>query len=127
MSPMSWYGGSQDVTLTSASGRHRSTMALMFASRLAWVTITPRGFPVEPEVYCRKASASEATASGTTNPAGSVVSASVASHGTVISSPSSARPARQPSSRSALVRKVDGLASRTMPTSVATDLPAYGG
>ncbi|MNG12982.1 hypothetical protein D3C84_966290 [compost metagenome] len=30
-------------------------MARRLASRLAWLTITPLGWPVLPEVYCRKA------------------------------------------------------------------------
>ncbi|MNQ96498.1 hypothetical protein D3C85_1121050 [compost metagenome] len=55
---MSWYMGSQ-LTNTSCGPTFRALpMARRLASRLAWLTITPLGWPVLPEVYCRKAMSS---------------------------------------------------------------------
>ena len=54
MSPKSWYSGIQ-FSATSAGWRPPSTLASlmprMFASRLAWVSATPLGSPVLPDVY----------------------------------------------------------------------------
>ena len=61
---MSWYIGSQ---LTAQSAGDEPTPAgplnaSMFADRLRWVTTTPFGAEVEPEVNCTKAMSSADTA-----------------------------------------------------------------
>jgi len=55
ISPMSWYSGSQ-LTNTSV-GRIPSArpIARMLARTLAWVSTTPFGWPVLPDVYWRNA------------------------------------------------------------------------
>ena len=55
ISPMSWYSGSQDTKTSLALTPEARAIARRLASRLAWVSTTPLGLPVLPEVYCRKA------------------------------------------------------------------------
>ena len=60
---MSWYCGSHEQTPTRSTPTEPivawqslvCAIASMLASRLRVPTITPFGWPVEPEVYCRKA------------------------------------------------------------------------
>src|SRR5580700_7272741 len=63
-SPMSWYIGNQ---LTARSDVEDPTPAgplnaSMFAARLRWVTTTPLGTDVEPDVNCTNAASSADTA-----------------------------------------------------------------
>ncbi|MCY1531900.1 hypothetical protein D9M68_671400 [compost metagenome] len=55
MRPMSWFSGSQVTKVSLVQTERPSSIARMFAIRLACVTMTPLGAEVEPEVYCRKA------------------------------------------------------------------------
>ena len=55
MSPMSWKNGSQLTTTASPPWPNRPRICSWFAIRLRWLTITPRGDPVEPDVYCSSA------------------------------------------------------------------------
>ena len=52
---MSWTTGSHDTDTVELSFPAWRKAQARLCSRLAWVTITPRGAAVEPEVYCRKA------------------------------------------------------------------------
>ena len=61
---MSWYSGAQDMKRSPAPMSMRCWMAASLAMRLPWLTITPLGAEVEPEVYCRKAMSSAAGAWG---------------------------------------------------------------
>lgn len=63
------------------------TMTARLASTARWVSITPRGAPVEPEVYCKSARSSGPAATGAHAPA---TASSVATTGTCPCSPSSA-------------------------------------
>ena len=56
-------------------------MARMLASRLAWVSTTPLGSPVLPDVYCRKATSSERTATRGESPLAKDLSAMEISNG----------------------------------------------
>ena len=58
MSPMSWKSGSQPANTVSDERRMASLTASSFAMRLPWVTTTPLGRPVDPEVYWRNARSS---------------------------------------------------------------------
>ena len=58
MRPMSWYGGSQMTPALPSCIRKAPWMRWRLCSRLPWLSITPLGVPVEPEVYWRKASES---------------------------------------------------------------------
>ena len=51
ISPMSWYIGSQPTIVDSASAPKIVAMARSLCIRFAWLTITPLGVPVEPDVY----------------------------------------------------------------------------
>ncbi|MNQ54402.1 hypothetical protein D3C85_684700 [compost metagenome] len=60
ISPMSWYSGNQ-LTITSSGFRSMPNprrISSSLATRLPWLTCTPLGNAVEPEVYCRKAMSS---------------------------------------------------------------------
>ncbi len=64
---MSWKVGSQD-TVTVVRARKGSSIVWVMrkheaalAKRAAWVIMTPFGSPVEPDVYCKKASVSPVT------------------------------------------------------------------
>ena len=48
---MSWYSGSQLTHTSLAVSAAASPQARMLASRLPWLSATPLGSPVEPEVY----------------------------------------------------------------------------
>ena len=64
MSPMSWYIGSQlTPTESSVAPKARWMMAELW-SRLPWVSSTPLGTAVEPEVYWMKASVPGVTSGG---------------------------------------------------------------
>ena len=54
ISPMSWNGGTQQ-TATAPSTSSRCSAARL-CIRFPWLSITPRGEPVEPEVYWSRAS-----------------------------------------------------------------------
>ncbi len=58
MSPMSWYGGSQITERSSGVNPVSVSMTCELWIRFPWETITPLGFPVEPDVYWRKATVS---------------------------------------------------------------------
>ena len=51
MSPMSWQAGSQKTAFVSRPTSKALLMARVLATRLAWLSITPLGRLVEPEVY----------------------------------------------------------------------------
>jgi hypothetical protein len=58
MRPMSWYGGSQDSPTAEPAPRGKEAKAKVAEPvqrqlwrRLAWLTTTPLGEPVEPEEY----------------------------------------------------------------------------
>ncbi|CAM3968975.1 hypothetical protein COSO111634_30200 [Corallococcus soli] len=55
-------------------------MASRLCSRLPWLSITPRGVPVLPDVYCRKASVSAVTSGRFHAASAPASSASVATH-----------------------------------------------
>ena len=58
---MSWNGGSQlTMCWSGSSWKNWLYIAAMLWSRLPWLTITPLGRLVEPEVYWRKAMSSRA-------------------------------------------------------------------
>jgi hypothetical protein len=61
---MSWYCGSQETTFKLLVYPKMETefneIKRIWAQRLAWVTITPLGKEVDPEVYCKKAKSSGA-------------------------------------------------------------------
>jgi hypothetical protein len=48
---MSWYSGSQLTSISLESTRPACPLARMLASRFSWVSSTPLGAPVLPEVY----------------------------------------------------------------------------
>ena len=48
--------------------------------RLPWLTMTPFGVPVDPDVYCRNASASRPVEGGLHSVANSIGSVSVPTH-----------------------------------------------
>ncbi|MDC0685105.1 hypothetical protein POL72_45750 [Sorangium sp. wiwo2] len=58
MSPMSWKSGSHPTPDEPASCSKPARMARSLAITFAWLTITPLGCPVEPDVYWRNASVS---------------------------------------------------------------------
>src|SRR5579875_2082006 len=62
--PMSWYRGTQFTAVVSGSKPKQPAAARALASRLPWLTITPLGLAVDPEVYCRKASESARALTG---------------------------------------------------------------
>ncbi len=64
MSPRSCEGGSQLTITLSAVCCQRRSISAQLISRLRWLTMTPFGWPVEPEVYCKKAVESPAVATG---------------------------------------------------------------
>ena len=55
ISPMSWYRGSQLTPTSVGFLSSPAPIARMLASRFAWVSSTPFGWPVLPEVYWMKA------------------------------------------------------------------------
>ena len=55
---MSWYSGSQLTQRVRRSSSNTCSRRAAFTSRLAWLTATPFGAPVDPDVYCRNAIAS---------------------------------------------------------------------
>src|SRR6516225_2066164 len=62
--PMSWYGGSQKTELHSAVHSKALRISSRLCSKLPWLSITPLGIDVEPEVYCKKARLSLEIAGG---------------------------------------------------------------
>ncbi len=58
MSPMSWKSGSQETKTGLSLCPMARAMSSRLCRRLAWLSITPFGLPVEPEVYWRKARSS---------------------------------------------------------------------
>src|SRR5262249_59587821 len=59
---MSWYRGSHDTTTSSVVSWAASAMNATVPTTLAWLSTTPRGWPVLPEVYWMKAVSSLRTA-----------------------------------------------------------------
>jgi hypothetical protein len=57
---MSWKCGNQPTTCVSSPIPSASAIAASLCSRFAWVTTTPLGALVEPDVYCRNATESPA-------------------------------------------------------------------
>ena len=55
ISPMSWYGGSQMTAWLSGPQPKLRRTAARLCSRLAWLSMTPLGWSVDPEVYWRNA------------------------------------------------------------------------
>jgi len=51
MSPRSCDGGSQHTMTLSRVCSHMRSICSQLRSRLRWLTMTPLGSPVEPEVY----------------------------------------------------------------------------
>ncbi len=80
MSPMSWYSGSQLTPTESSVLPMIRWMRDSLWSRLAWVSSTPLGSEVEPEVYWMKASESGVTSGGRHSCSTSGTSSSVATH-----------------------------------------------
>ena len=78
ISPMSWYSGSHDMKVSALLTCAAWRIARTLASRLAWLSTTPLGLPVLPEVYCRKAVASASATLCTKSPAARPSSATVA-------------------------------------------------
>src|SRR5512132_1136180 len=60
--PMSWYRGNQLTMRLDAPNSQTRCIILRLWKRFPYVTITPLGVPVDPEVYWRKASVSPVTA-----------------------------------------------------------------
>src|SRR5512146_491355 len=79
-SPMSWYMGSQNTPLSSDCIPKAWWMARMLAMRFPWLTMTPLGRLVEPEVYWSMASASGEMAGSCQRSAKASGISSVASH-----------------------------------------------
>ncbi|MCY1560520.1 hypothetical protein D9M68_976600 [compost metagenome] len=52
---MSWYSGNQLTQDSPGLAAKPRLMLRSLASRLAWLTITPFGALVDPEVYCKNA------------------------------------------------------------------------
>src|SRR6266536_945584 len=52
---MSWYIGSQLNTTSSGRTPNPLSIADRLAARFAWLTMTPLGVPVDPDVYWRNA------------------------------------------------------------------------
>ncbi len=51
MSPMSWYGGNQKTPTVSDVLRMAAAMPRKLWRSARWVSTTPLGDPVDPEVY----------------------------------------------------------------------------
>src|SRR6218665_2615783 len=66
MSPMSWYWGSHETPETACSSRFKWSYAMAWTlwMILEWLTMTPLGSLVEPEVYCKKRRGLGASATG---------------------------------------------------------------
>jgi hypothetical protein len=58
INPVSWKSGSQNTPRTSESAPQAACIRAEFSIKLPWVTMTPLGAAVEPEVYWRNASVS---------------------------------------------------------------------
>ena len=56
ISPMSWNGGNQNTPLSPGRCADTRWITAELCNRLACVSMTPRGSPVEPDVYCSIAS-----------------------------------------------------------------------
>ena len=85
--PISWKCGSQPTAVLVSSSSRASAITAALWSRFAWVTTTPLGSLVEPDVYCRKAIVSPVS-SGIRQSSGSPSgSASVATQATRSASP----------------------------------------
>ena len=65
-----WYSGSTASTRSVGSSPCSALMAAALAARLAWVSITPLGRPVVPEVYISRANVSGAGAGASASAAG---------------------------------------------------------
>src|SRR6266478_524315 len=52
---MSWYRGSQLTTVASSFVLHAAWITAWVDRIVLWLTMTPLGIEVEPDVYCRKA------------------------------------------------------------------------
>ncbi len=91
---MSWNSGAQPTYVESASLRNATRIISRLAITLAWLTITPLGSEVEPEVYCRNAVAASGGSSGTNAGSPPKVSASTAMTSTARAAGSSASWAR---------------------------------
>nr|WP_232344259.1 hypothetical protein [Actinoplanes awajinensis] len=76
---MSWNSGSQLTIVPSDRAGHSSTVSATLLWKLAWVTSTPFGSPVEPEVYCSTAMSSGRGGGKVRSPAGKSAIASVSS------------------------------------------------
>ncbi len=125
--PMSWYEGSHETKTESGVNRPMRAISRELWRRFAWVTITPRGEAVEPEVYWRKATPSRSGRGGLQSADRSGSRLSVAIQGTA---PSCGPWARSPSRiewTSAVVRTSRGRASATIPASRGIVRPSRDG
>ena len=111
--PMSWKWGSHPTTVAAGSVPNERLIMASLARMLACETITPFGLPVEPDVYCRKASEA-ASMLGSSHPAALPrETSSAARHGTPAAA---ARPAsRMPRADTT----AEGVASACRPESRA--------
>ena len=78
MSPMSWQVGSQKTAFVSRPRSKALLMERVLARRLAWLSMTPLGWLVEPEVYWIIASESGSVSCSVQPSAWALVNSSVA-------------------------------------------------
>ncbi len=126
MSPMSWYGGSQETICASGPCSSQVCIARRLCIRFALPTTTPLGVDVEPEVYCRKAGVSFVTSGSRQSSAMSRASSSLAVHRSPASPAAlgSAWPARTASRTARVVRAWRAPESRTTAASREAVRPA---
>lgn len=68
--PMSWWCGCQVTKSLVWSSAQLSRIMRRLAVMLAWLTLTPLGAEVEPEVYCKKATRCGSRSAGRANASG---------------------------------------------------------
>ena len=113
---MSWKCGSQPAPIAASSSSRASAITAQLCSRFAWVTMTPLGSLVEPDVYCRKAIVSPVSSGICQSPGSPSGSASVATNVTRSASPLSAAHAVSVASDASVVSTRPMSASSNIPT-----------
>src|SRR4051794_16225708 len=124
---MSWYGGSHTTTRLSSECPKKRWISPRLCSRLACVSITPRGLAVEPEVYWRKASAAPPRGPGVHASAIASATSAVASQRTASSEGVRRAISPDASSSSGVVSASAGRASARIASSRSSERFCRGG
>ena len=111
---MSWYRGNQPITTELSSWRNARWISASLWRRLPWLTATPLGVLVEPEVYCRKARLSPPRCGGLQSPARLSGLSSIAIQAAGSSPTSAIMAGSRRANTAAVVNATRGAASSTM-------------